>query len=128
MVLNLLRNSSVDTRPGWRRFGLTGLLALLALCLSTVPTGRAAANQLNEIDDANDARSMLAGWHAYQPIFNGLKSREEPWQERIITEHGARFFTPASVRDFLPVHHSSAAQGRGRQDCQPRPGQGLLRS
>jgi hypothetical protein len=84
------RRSPIATAP---------LLALLALSLSAAWPGRAAANQLDEVDAINSAWSTLVGWNAYQPIFNGLKYTRKPWQETIVSEHGARFFTPASVRD-----------------------------
>lgn len=72
---------------------------LLALCLAWAWPGRAAADQLNEVDAVNSAWSNLVGWNAYQPIFNGLKYTKKPWQETIVAEHGTRFLTPASVRD-----------------------------
>ena len=62
--------------------------------LLAVPGGN---GQLSEVDDQINAEQTLIGWNAYQPVFNGLKYRQASWQQTIVTEGGARFFTPEMV-------------------------------
>lgn len=50
-------------------------------------------------EDHEEAARFLEGFHAFQPIFNGLKGAEGSWRHRIVAEPGARFFTTEAVAD-----------------------------
>jgi hypothetical protein len=91
------QKGSVGAATHGRAMRLLPILLALLACLGV--EGSAAADQLGDEDYIYAAQRELIGIHGYQPIFNGLKFRDGPWQERIVTEHGARFFTPAAVRD-----------------------------
>lgn len=50
-------------------------------------------------EDRREAEQLLADFHGFQPIFNGLKAREGRWEARIAAEPGTRFLTPLSLAD-----------------------------
>lgn len=80
--------------------------SVVAICLFLIiglyPQS-AAAQYYDEIDMVHDALDELEGWHAYQPIFNGLKYRSGPWEKRITSGYGVRIFDKEMVTTSLSL-------------------------
>lgn len=112
-------------------------LPILALTAMLLPTGctapssymggtsapgaaAPAVQSLTQQTPSEDPEDILREHHSFQPLFNGLKSRQGDWRRRITSEGGARFADRETIRISLALIAPEEPQNESMQSLTAR--------